>query len=369
MTAATVLFGAAALILSAALTGWVRRGAVRRGVLDVPNERSSHTTATPRGGGVAIVLAVCAASLVSLYLGMLPRRLFVALFGGGIAVALVGYLDDRRRIRPAVRLAVHVCAAVWALLWLGGLPPLRFGTQVVFLGWPGQALALAGIVWVLNLFNFMDGIDGLAASEAIFVAVAAALLSLLGGPADAVASVAWVFAAACAGFLWWNWPPAKIFLGDAGSGYLGYVIAVLALAATHDNPAAVWIWLILGGVFFVDATATLARRTLRGERAHEAHRSHAYQWLARRWRSHRRVTLAVTIVNLLWLLPCALLATRYPSRAAWMVIIALAPLVALAYAAGAGARETTGAEPDSAPAASEGLAIDPGIVEHKQGGR
>ena len=354
MTAATVLLGAAALILAGLLTGWVRNIAVRSGVLDVPNERSSHSKATPRGGGVAIVLVVCAASLVSLYLGVLPRRLFVALLGGGIAVALVGFLDDRRTLRPAVRLAVHVGAALWALLWLGGLPPLRFGAQVVFLGWAGQALALAGIVWALNLFNFMDGIDGLAASEAIFISVAAALLSLLGGPTDGVAAAAWVFGAACAGFLWWNWPPAKIFLGDVGSGYLGYVIGVLALAATRDNPAAAWIWLILGGVFFVDATATLVRRTLRGERAYEAHRSHAYQWLARRWGSHRRVTLAVTVVNLVWLLPCALLAARYPPRAAWMVLVALAPLAALAYAAGAGARETTGPEPRNPPAARRG---------------
>ena len=349
--ATSVLLGAAALILTGALTGWVRGAAVRGGVVDVPNARSSHTTATPRGGGVAIVLVVSATSLLSLCLGMLPWRLFTVLAGGGIAVALIGLLDDRRTLRPAIRLIVHVCAGVWALAWLGGLPPLRFGTQVVFLGWPGQALALAGIVWVLNLFNFMDGIDGLAASEAIFVSVAAALLSVLFGPPDAVASVAWVFGAACAGFLWWNWPPARIFLGDAGSGYLGYVIGVLALAATHENPAAVWIWLILGGVFFVDATVTLARRTLRGERAHKAHRSHAYQWLARRWRSHRRVTLAVTVVNLIWLLPCALLAARYPARAAWMVLIALAPLAALAYAVGAGAREITGSEPGSSPSA------------------
>lgn len=354
MRAPTVLLGVAALVLSGLLTGWVRNIAVRRGVLDVPNERSSHSKATPRGGGVAIVLVVCAASLVAVSLGMLPRRLFVALLGGGIAVALVGFLDDRRRLRPAVRLAVHLCAALWALLWLGGLPPLRFGAQVVSLGLAGQVLALAAIVWTLNLFNFMDGIDGLAASEAIFISVAATLLSLLGGPADGVAAVAWLFGAACAGFLWWNWPPAKVFLGDVGSGYLGYVIGVLALAATRDNPAAVWIWLILGGVFFVDATATLVRRTLRGERAYEAHRSHAYQWLARRWGSHRRVTLAVTLVNLAWLLPCALLAARYPARAAWMVLVALAPLAALAYAAGAGAREIAGSEPHSSPAAQRG---------------
>ena len=121
-------------------------------------------------------------------------------------------------------------------------------------------------------------------------------------------------------------------MGDVGSGFLGYVIAVLALAAARIDPVALWIWLILGGVFFVDATVTLLRRLLRGERVYEAHRSHAYQWLARRWGSHAKVTCAVLIVNVLWLLPCAVFAMRRPSLAAATVIFAFAPLVLLAIA-------------------------------------
>jgi len=163
---------------------------------------------------------------------------------------------------------------------------------------------------------------------------------LLAGGNPAVGPAGLVFAAACGGFLVWNWPPARIFLGDVGSGYLGFMVVALAVAATRDNPAALWVWLILGGAFFVDATVTLVRRTLRNERVHEAHRAHAYQWLARRWRSHLRVTLTVQAVNLLWLLPCALLATLYPGAAAGMVIMALIPVVALAIAAGSGRSET-----------------------------
>jgi Fuc2NAc and GlcNAc transferase len=140
----------------------------------------------------------------------------------------------------------------------------------------------------------------------------------------------------CCGFLLWNWPPAKIFMGDVGSGYMGYVIVVLALAAARENPAALLVWLILGGVFFCDATVTLVRRLIRGERVYQAHRNHAYQRLARRWGSHRAVTVAVIIVNLAWLFPCAWLASVYPGRAAWIVIIALAPLTLSAFLAGAG---------------------------------
>src|SRR5437763_1644121 len=143
---------------------------------------------------------------------------------------------------------------------------------------------------------------------------------------------------ACLGFLRWNWPPARIFLGDVGSGYLGYVIVVLAVAAARDNPSALWVWLILGGAFFVDATTTLIRRTLRNERVHEAHRGHAYQWLARRWGSHAKVTCAVLIVNVLWLLPCAVFATWRPSLAAATVVFAFAPLV-LVVSATSGRRE------------------------------
>jgi Fuc2NAc and GlcNAc transferase len=236
---------------------------------------------------------------------------------------------------------VHFAAAVWAVFWLGGLPPLPVGGQLVDLGWAGHLIAVLAVVWTLNLFNFMDGIDGIAASEAVFVAAGGAALCLwVGGWSDALAA-GFILAAACAGFLAWNWPPAKIFMGDVGSGYVGYAISVLALAATRSNPVAVWVWLILGGAFFADATVSLIRRVARGERAHDAHRSHAYQWLARRWGSHRRVTLTVFWVNVLWLTPWAAAASRYPAHAAAMVLGALLPLAVLALIAGAGRREAT----------------------------
>jgi Fuc2NAc and GlcNAc transferase len=328
-----------ALAAAALLTQLVRAMAVGSGVVDIPNERSSHGVPTPRGGGLAIVL-VMTAGVVVLWLRSAVRiELLWALVGGGLAVALVGFVDDRRSLSAATRLTVHFAAALWALAWLGGLPALRLGDHLVSLGWLGYVLGAFGVVWAINLFNFMDGIDGIAASEAIFVALAGALLNLPLAADPGVAFAALVFAAACGGFLLWNWPPARIFLGDVGSGYLGYVIVVLAMAATRDNPVALWVWLILGGAFFVDATVTLVRRTLRNERVHEAHRSHAYQWLARRWGSHRGVTLALVAVNLFWLLPFAVLAVTRPGYAGTAVIMALAPLAVLAAAIGSGRKE------------------------------
>jgi len=324
------LLGALVFAASALLTGIVRRVALSSGLVDVPNSRSSHKQTTARGGGLSVVFATTVGVIALAIIGVVSTHLLVAVTIGGGVVALVGFLDDRYSVRPGVRFVVHVGAAVWALIWLGGLPPLCFGDHLIKMGAVGYLIGVLGIVWALNLFNFMDGIDGIAASEAVFVAGAGALLSAGGGAG--VTDAAAVFACACAGFLIWNWPPAKIFLGDVGSGYLGYLIAVLALAATRENPIALWAWLILGGVFFVDATVALLRRVLRGERVYEAHRSHAYQWLVRRWSSHSKVTCAVLIVNVLWLLPCAVFATRRPGLAAATVIFAFAPLVLLAIA-------------------------------------
>jgi Fuc2NAc and GlcNAc transferase len=325
-----------ALAVSASLTEAVRRLSWTHGMLDVPNERSSHSATTPRGGGVSIVIAATLALLVLRWSDAIGTDVLLALIGGGTAVAVVGFLDDHHRVPAGVRLTVHVGAAFWALLCLGGLPPLAIGHRVFDLGWGGDALALVAIVWILNLFNFMDGIDGIAGSEGVFIACSAALLGLAYGPPSDVLAAGMAVGAACLGFLLWNWPPATIFMGDVGSGYLGFVIAVMAVAATRDNPAAVWIWLILGGVFFVDATVTLVRRAARRERLYQAHRCHAYQRLAQRWGSHRRATMAVILLNLTWLLPCALIAALHPQAAFWIAVGALVPLVILAVASGAG---------------------------------
>jgi glycosyltransferase WbpL len=328
-----------ALVASALLTNVVRRAAAGRGALDVPNQRSSHEVPTPRGGGLAIVVVTTAGFLALAVHGAVRWDVFAALTGGGTVVALAGFVDDHRSLSAAVRLGVHFVAALWALLCLGGLPPLDVGGKQLVLGWVGYLVGALGIVWTVNLFNFMDGVDGIAASEAAFVGFAAAALTAAVGGAPEVTFGGPLLGAACLGFLLWNWPPASVFLGDVGSGYLGYAIIVMAIVAARDQPAALWVWLILGGVFFVDATVTLARRTLRRERVHEAHRSHAYQWLARRWASHRRVTVAVLLVDVFWLLPWAVVATLHPLLAALTTLLALAPVVALAVLLGSGRPE------------------------------
>jgi Fuc2NAc and GlcNAc transferase len=327
-----------AFVLAALGTGLFRRLAFRWNLMDIPNARSSHQTVTPRGGGVAIVLAFAVAVVLLWNANLLDRALLNALAGAGL-IALAGFLDDRYGLSVVARLLAQLAAALWAIWCLGGLPGLLFGDSLVTLGWWGYLLGAVTIVWSINLFNFMDGIDGIAAAEAACVSFAGSALALMSG-SIAVASVGFAFGWACCGFLPWNWPPAKIFMGDVASGFIGYVLAVLAIAAARETPSAPWAWLMLGGVFFVDATVTLLRRMARGERVFEAHRTHAYQWLARRWRSHARVTAAVIGVNLLWLTPCALLASFYPRASGWLLLVALSSLVGLAVAAGSGRSET-----------------------------
>ncbi len=186
------------------------------------------------------------------------------------------------------------------------------------------------IVWFLNLYNFMDGIDGIAAIEAVTVCVGGASVALILGHKSG-ALLYLLLAAASAGFLVWNFPPAKIFMGDAGSGFLGVVFGVLTCSPPHKVADACFgAWLILLGAFIVDATVTLLRRLDRGERVYQAHRSHAYQHAARALTPIEPVTLAIGTINLLWLLPLRHGRGRLAARRSCALTIACLPLVALA---------------------------------------
>jgi Fuc2NAc and GlcNAc transferase len=325
-------------LISAVLTGIVRSLALAQGMMDVPNQRSSHTSPTPRGGGIAIVIAMALVMAYSLPAGLIDFN-FAMAAAGGLAIAAVGFIDDRRPVPPILRLIVHFTAACCAMWWLGGLPSFRVAGHVVALGGVGYVLGSIAIVWTLNLFNFMDGIDGIAATEAAFVCLAGGTLQLLAGGGSDPALACFSLAAAAAGFLWWNWAPARIFMGDVGSGFVGFFIGVLAIRSGRVDGAQLFVWLILGGVFFVDASVTLVRRLARQERVHEAHRTHAYQWLARRWQSHSRVVFATMAINVLWLLPSAVAATKWPSCAPWIAVGSLAPLVLVAIYLGSGRKE------------------------------
>jgi Fuc2NAc and GlcNAc transferase len=312
-----------------AITGFISSYAGKISLLDIPNDRSSHALPTPRGGGAAIVLTFGAALCWSEATGKIPSADCGFLLPAILLVAGIGLLDDFRGVPSQWRLLTHFVAAT-----LFVLPFTRhFGPASGLLGvtvWGSlltSALLIVGLVWTLNLFNFMDGIDGLAASEAIFIAGGgAALLFYVGLNAHVFIFLA--LAAGCLGFLWWNWPPARIFMGDVGSGFLGFTLGALIIRTVLISPqVTIWPWLILAGIFLVDATYTLLTRIKRGDRWYAAHRSHAYQHAAVRCNSHRRVTLAVLLINITWLLPLAFLAIARPHYGIYFTLIAYLPLV------------------------------------------
>jgi Fuc2NAc and GlcNAc transferase len=331
---------AVALLMSGALTGAVRHYAITRELMDIPNARSSHSMPTPRGGGVAIVFTFLCAAAFAWQQGTLASPLLGCLLAAGGLVAIVGFLDDHGHIAARWRLLAHFAAAGMALYGLGGMPALTLGPFRLDAFWALNILGLLFLVWMLNLYNFMDGIDGLASVQAMTTCLSACMLygfveeqALIAAPA--------LLAAAVGGFLVWNFPPAKIFMGDAGSGFLGIVLGALAIHAATVQPKYFWVWCILMGVFIVDATFTLVRRCLNGSKVYEAHRTHAYQYASRSTGSHRVVTLSVGLINLCWLLPIAAAVAFWGLNGVTGVAVSYVPLLWLAFHYQAGKNEAS----------------------------
>ena len=324
-----------------AVTGLYLRYALKMRLLDIPNERSSHTFATPRGGGVGFIVTSLSGFVGLGCFGWMNWSAVVALTTSGVLVALVGYFDDRQPIPPRWRLLVHFAAAACVLGWLRGMPDISLGGIVLFVGWSGYVMGAFFLVWVLNLTNFMDGIDGLAAVEAISVFAGGVVLywTTVAGTDHWIGPLVLVFA--IMGFLWWNWPPAKIFMGDVGSGFLGLMMGALSLEAGWTIPALFWSWLILLGVFVVDATVTLLRRVAHAENIFQPHRSHAYQHLARRLGQHQAVTIIVAAINWFWLFPIAFCVAKGWLGGLTGVSIAYSPLVAVVIWLKAGRPDTS----------------------------
>ncbi len=311
--------------LSFALTWLVRRYALRSQVVDLPNARSSHTVPTPRGAGAALVLSFLLGA------GLYPPGPDAAgaILAAASFVALLGFVDDHRHVPAQWRLLGQAIAAAMVLFWMKSLPAMEiFGWSLSFAGW-AYVIPFLFLIWMVNLYNFMDGINGLAGVEAVCVCAG---MGLIYWSLDEVHSAGWpaLLLAVTLGFLPWNFPRARIFLGDVGSGFLGLLLGALALNGLRHGSGVLWAWLILLGVFIVDATLTLARRLARGERVYEAHRSHAYQHAAQRY-GHTRVTVAVGLINIGWLMPLAFVAARGWIAGALVFVAALLPLVALAW--------------------------------------
>ncbi|WP_366044030.1 glycosyl transferase [Methylomonas sp.] len=275
------------------------------------------------------------ALLLLTFLKLVDGQVLV-LMGVTLLVAGIGFCDDHAHVPARWRLLVHLVTAALALILLGGFPllllpwPLDGMLQrwLIDLSWLGYMFGTLLLVWFLNLFNFMDGTDGIAASESLFLSMA------LAGYANyldqSLFYICLSLSAASVGFLFWNWPKAKIFMGDAGSGFLGLWSGLLILMAAQQAAVLLYCGLILFGIFMVDASYTLCVRFMSGQKWYDAHCSHTYQRAAKRY-GHLRVLLACWLINIGWLLPLSLWIFVHPSQALLGIAVAYLPLIYLAY--------------------------------------
>jgi UDP-N-acetylmuramyl pentapeptide phosphotransferase/UDP-N-acetylglucosamine-1-phosphate transferase len=308
--------------LSAVLTALFARPGSPVFVLDHPNERSLHARPIPRSGGAAILAAIAVATLA----GGLVSPVSAAAPGmvtGFLITGIVFLWEDLRGVLLPLRLLAHFTAA--AFLVRGGLRATNLlvpGMEIVWPGWLAVALTLLFVVWMINLYNFMDGIDGLAGSMAVVGFGTFAILGVLAGdPLFATASV--IVAAAAAGFLVFNLPPARCFMGDAGSNTFGFLAAAFALWGSYQWIVPLWISLLVFSPFIVDASVTLLRRAWKLERIWEPHRRHFYQRLAGLGWGHRRI-LAAEILLMLFCSSAGMVALPSPPGGKWLILAVVA---------------------------------------------
>jgi len=277
-------------ISSFLLTFAIIKLALKNKIISVPNERSLHDSPTPVGGGLAIVITWYAGISFLFYSGLIEARLYYALLSG-IVLTVVSLIDDIIDLKPVIRLVFQFITALLAVYFLGGLRQFvitSFDFNYQFVLYP---LAVIGMVWFINLFNFMDGVDGFASLEAIIICL---LMYFLSG-----STIILVLIACVSGFLYWNWPKAKIFMGDVGSTQLGFVLVVLGIYAHNSYQFSILNWMMISSPFWFDATLTLYRRWKNGEKLGEAHRKHAYQRIVKAGFSHFKVNMFLLGINAL----------------------------------------------------------------------
>jgi Fuc2NAc and GlcNAc transferase len=257
--------------------------------MDIPNDRSSHTVATPRGGGIAIIISFFIGIIYLYFMDEISQKLFFLLLTS-LPIVIVSLVDDIMTLSSKIRFLVQLFCAIIALFIIGGVNSIDFILFEIN-GWWINIIAVISIIWITNLYNFLDGIDGYAGSQAVIAGIGSYLI---------LNNTVGLLLAICSlGFLFFNWPKASIFMGDVGSATLGFIFAVLCFYDTSNGN--IFVWLILLSLFWFDATLTLIRRYKNKEKITQAHKKHAYQRLVQSGLSHKQVTLGFIVINILFL--------------------------------------------------------------------
>ncbi|HET7228593.1 MAG TPA: hypothetical protein VFJ16_01190 [Longimicrobium sp.] len=319
---------ATAFVAGALAMPLYNRVANRYGIIAKMNARTLHERIVPRGGGSVFAMVFCLGLLAWWLLGGISTGVLLAFALGGGAAATIGFVDDVHELRAGRKLLLHVMLSLWLLaaLWkpvyAGALDGLPLVVRVMVI-----AALLWVPVWLINLYNFIDGIDGLAVSAGVLISsTALAVLVVTGGSREFIL-VAALLAACALSFLFWNLPPAHVFMGDAGSIFLGYSFAALILATVVSGQITPWTWIATMGYYVADTTTTTLCRMVLVERWYGGHRSHAYQNLARIHRSHGRVTYGIAAYQLLWAIPLAFWSALQPRWGILAAALAVVPAV------------------------------------------
>ncbi len=278
----------------------------KSGMIAFPGERQSHQRATPTGGGLGLIFSIVITTACLELMISLPGFWWQNVLPGVVLLTIVGWRDDRTPVSQLLRLLVQLAVSIWLLgfgWWELSLKDMAF-----------LAVVIVAMVWLMNVYNFMDGSNGMAGFQGVFAGMTMAVLFQLGGEYT-MALVAVVVAAACAGFLPLNFPHAKVFMGDVSSVPLGFLFASLAVYGVQTGSMSLPLSILIMSVFLVDATLTLLSRAFRGERWYTAHAQHVYQRLIAKGWSHSRVLVAYQVINVIWVLPAIVLAKIYPQYA------------------------------------------------------
>ena len=315
-------------LLSVVATHYYRRLAISKDIIASPNKRTLHDQPVPRGGGIVFsTIFILAVFLLGIF-HIISHEMLMVIGVGGMIASLFGFFDDVFDIRASRKLFIQSILAWWVLFWFDGGVLTEIEWFPFHMSWFVSWFLL---VWMMNLFNFMDGVDGMAVSGTVFVAMALIFVLLLTGDFSSLVMLFSLLVISCSGFLLYNWPPASIFMGDSGSVFLGYLFGALIIKTTMTGDISIWTWIIVFGYFFADTNFTILLRIFLVKHWYHAHKSHGYQNLARILKSHAKITGAIQIYHYSYLFPLAVWSVLKPDWGPIAAIMAIMPAAILTF--------------------------------------
>ena len=315
LLALTIIF----IGISVIITAYIRNFSIKNNLLDIPNNRSAHKIPIPNLGGIAIIIPLIFTIVILFSYRMIGEEIGISMIVGLSLVAIVGLIDDCKNLSAFARVSMYIITSGVSLYLIGGVKSIPINEYNYYLGDMGYYLGVLFLVWLTNLYNFMDGTDGFAAIETICVSIFCCFLFYSSGNFPFLI-IMLCLVSTTVGFLYWNLAPAKIFMGDVGSCTIGFLFGLLSIYTGKTGVFSISVWLILLAPFIADATFTLFKRIINKEKWYEAHNSHAYQKLHQLGMSHCKLAIGLLITNLIVIWPFAYFAHSYKNIEFMMLI-------------------------------------------------